>query len=72
MTMYKRFSVMMFLVLFLSIFISTTMKFSFLGGVLWIICTCALFLYVPFKFQHKVNFLYKYVEWMKRGGRWSD
>lgn len=43
MTMYKRFSVIMFLVLFLSLFISTTMKFHFVVGILWILCTCTLF-----------------------------
>ena len=54
MTMYKRFSVMMFLVLFLSLFISTTMKFHFVVGILWILCTCTLFLYVPLRFQQEV------------------
>ena len=43
MTMYKRFSVIIFLVLFLSLFISTTMKFHFVVGILWILCTCTLF-----------------------------
>ncbi len=43
MTMYKRFSVIMFLVLFLSLFISTTMKFHFVVGILWILCTHVLF-----------------------------
>ena len=51
MTMYKRFSVIMFLVLFLSLFISTTMKFHFVVGILWILCTCTLFLYVPLLFS---------------------
>ena len=54
MTMYKRFSVIMFLVLFLSLFISTTMKFHFVVGILWILCTCTLSLYVPLRFQQEV------------------
>ncbi|TCW46359.1 hypothetical protein EC917_1275 [Bacillus thuringiensis] len=65
MTIYKRFSLIMFLVLFLSLFISTTMKFHFVVGILWILCTCTLFLYVPLRFQ-------KYVAWIKRGRRWGE
>ncbi|MFD3216014.1 hypothetical protein [Bacillus sp. BR_7a] len=72
MTMYKRFSVMMFLVLFLSLFISTTMKFHFVVGILWILCTCTLFLYVPLRFQHEVTAFQKYVEWIKLGSRWGE
>ncbi len=71
MTMYKRFSVMMFLVLFLSLFISTTMKFHFVVGILWILCTCTLFLYVPLRFQQEVPAFQKYVAWIKSGGRWG-
>ncbi len=72
MTMYKRFSVMMFLVLFLSLFISTTMKFHFVVGILWILCTCTLFLYVPLRFQQEVPAFQKYVAWIKSGGRWGS
>ncbi|HDR7688301.1 hypothetical protein COM21_17225 [Bacillus toyonensis] len=72
MTMYKRFSVIMFLVLFLSLFISTTMKFHFVVGILWILCTCTLFLYVPLRFQQEVPVFQKYVEWIKRGSRWGE
>ena len=53
MTMYKRFSVIMFLVLFLSLFISTTMKFHFVVGILWILCTCTLFYMFRFVFNKK-------------------
>ena len=67
MTMYKRFSVIMFLVLFLSLFISTTMKFHFVVGILWILCTCTLFLYVPLRFQQEVPAFQKYVAWIKSG-----
>ena len=69
MTMYKRFSVIMFLVLFLSLFISTTMKFHFVVGILWILCTCTLFLYVPLRFQQEVPAFQKYVAWIKSGGK---
>ncbi len=72
MTMYKRFSVIMFLVLFLSLFISTTMKFHFVVGILWILCTCTLFLYVPLRFQQEVPAFQKYVAWIKSGGRWGS
>ncbi|MCU4759000.1 MULTISPECIES: hypothetical protein [unclassified Bacillus (in: firmicutes)] len=72
MTMYKRFSVIMFLVLFLSLFISRMMKFHFVLGILWILCTCTLFLYVPLRFQHEVTAFQKYVAWIRRGGRWSE
>ena len=67
MTMYKRFSVIMFLVLFLSLFISTTMKFHFVVSILWILCTCTLFLYVPLRFQQEVPAFQKYVAWIKSG-----
>ncbi len=67
MTMYKRFSVMMFLVLFLSLFISTTMKFHFVVGILWILCTCTLFLYVPLRFQQEAPAFQQYVAWIKSG-----
>ncbi|MED0934768.1 hypothetical protein P4T29_24550 [Bacillus mobilis] len=72
MTMYKRFSVIMFLVLFLSLFISTTMKFHFVVGILLILCTCTLFLYIPLRFQHEVTAFQKYVAWIKRGSRWGE
>ena len=72
MTMYKRFSVIMFLVLFLSLFISTTMKFHFIVGIIWILCTCTLFLYVPLRFQQEVPAFQKYVAWIKSGGRWGE
>ncbi len=72
MTMYKRFSAIMFLVLFVSLFISTTMKFHFAVGILWIVCTCTLFLYIPLRFQHEVTAFHKYVEWIKSGGRWGS
>ncbi|MCU5688351.1 hypothetical protein BK749_25050 [Bacillus thuringiensis serovar vazensis] len=72
MTMYKRFSVIMFLVLFLSLFISTTMKFHFVVSILWILCTCTLFLYVPLRFQQEVPVFQKYVAWIKSGGRWGE
>ncbi|PFW84562.1 hypothetical protein COL27_10765 [Bacillus sp. AFS075960] len=71
MTIYKRFSLIMFLVLFLSLFISTTMKIHFVVGILWILCTCTLFLYVPLRFQQKVPAFQKYVAWIKNGGRWG-
>ncbi|MGG5739498.1 MULTISPECIES: hypothetical protein [Bacillus cereus group] len=72
MTIYKRFSLIMFLVLFLSLFISTTMKFHFVVGILWILCTCTLFLYFPLRFQHEVTVFQKYVAWIKNGGRWGE
>ncbi|ETT70137.1 hypothetical protein C174_28846 [Bacillus mycoides FSL H7-687] len=72
MSIYKRFSLIMFLVLFLSLFISTTMKFHFIVGILWILCTCTLFLYVPLRFQHEVPAFQKYVDWIKSGGRWGS
>ncbi|QWI13355.1 hypothetical protein [Bacillus mycoides] len=70
MSIYKRFSLIMFLVLFLSLFISTTMKFHFIVGILWILCTCTLFLYVPLRFQ--LPAFQKYVDWIKSGGRWGE
>ncbi|WP_439874370.1 hypothetical protein ACSLGG_23880 [Bacillus mycoides] len=72
MTIYKRFSLIMFLVLFLSLFISTTMKFHFVVGILGILCTCTLFLYIPLRFQHEVPAFQKYVTWIKSGGRWGE
>ncbi|EJQ50229.1 hypothetical protein IEE_00627 [Bacillus cereus BAG5X1-1] len=72
MTMYKRFSLIMFLVLFLGLFISTTMKFHFVVGIVWILCTCTLFLYIPLRFQDEVTAFQKYVAWIKSGGRWGE
>nr|WP_136699684.1 hypothetical protein [Bacillus fungorum] len=66
--MYIKFSLILFLVLFLSLFISTTMKFHFVVGILWILCTCTLFLYTPL---HCPSFQ-KYVAWIKSGGRWGE
>ncbi|WP_242273620.1 hypothetical protein [Bacillus cereus group sp. BfR-BA-01310] len=71
MTMYKRFSAIMFLVLVVSLFISTTMGFHFVVGILWIVCTCTLFLCIPLRFQHEVTAFQKYVKWIKSGGRWG-
>ncbi|MGR3775651.1 hypothetical protein ACT1UG_07795 [Bacillus paramycoides] len=72
MTMYKRFSAIMFLVLFVCLFISKTVKFHFAVGILWIVCTCTLFLYIPLRFQHEVTAFQKYVEWIKSGGRCGE
>ncbi|EEL20608.1 hypothetical protein bcere0017_45610 [Bacillus cereus Rock1-3] len=48
------------------------MKFHFVVGILWILCTCTLFLYVPLRFQQEVPVFQKYVEWIKRGSRWGE
>ncbi|MGE7883125.1 hypothetical protein [Bacillus sp. NPDC094077] len=72
MTMYKRFSTIMFLALFVNLLISTTMKFHFAVGILWIVYACTLFLYIPLRFQHEVTAFQKYVEWIKSGGRWGE
>ncbi|PFK46773.1 hypothetical protein COI93_03510 [Bacillus cereus] len=75
MTIYKRFSLMLFLVLFISLFTSTMMAsnvgIGFLMSVIIYIPLYLLFLYIPFQFQEQVPMFHKYVEWMKLGGKWG-
>ncbi|MEN1938648.1 hypothetical protein AAIE21_24655 [Paenibacillus sp. 102] len=75
MTIYKRFSLLLFLVLFISLFTSTTVasnvEIGFLVLVIIYIPLYLLFLYIPFQFQERVPIFHKYVEWVKCGGKWG-
>ncbi|HEK9100672.1 hypothetical protein KFD70_08260 [Bacillus pfraonensis] len=75
MTTYKRFSFVLFLVLFMSLFTSTTVASNvgtgFLVLVIMYIPLYLLFLYVPFQFREQVPMFHKYVEWVKCGGKWG-
>lgn len=75
MTNYKRFSFVLFLILFMSLFISTIVAsnvgIGFFMLVIIYIPLYLLFLYIPFQFKQQVPMFHKYVEWVKRGGKWE-
>ena len=73
---YKRFALISFLIMFFSLFISSSLKdnifVSLLTFLFIMVVLYSIMIIIPFYFRRKINIFNQYYTWIEKGGRFGS